>query len=160
MPSTTTPLVTTACLALTLFAVRAAAFQMPPRKPAQVTLTLTGLSTFKGPLKGSCEIDASEHRITVEGLGPDDLFIRLYVAEPSKAPFKVMMEGIGGGKGQIVGRVNSLVINKSNYVASAGSGTLDDAAGTSGHMRAEGFIKAGGTMQTQNPTADVTWKCQ
>lgn len=133
---------------------------LPPRKPAQVTLTLTGLSTFNGPLKGTCEIDPVEHRVTVEGTGANDLFMRLYVDYPSKAPFKVMMEGLGGGKGQIVGRVNSLVINKSNYVASAGSGALDDGAGTGGHMRAEGFIKAGGTMQIQNLTANITWKCQ
>ena len=125
-----------------------------------MTLALTGLSTFSGPLKGSCEMDAAEHRISVEGHGPDDLFIRLYVDYPSKTPFKVMMEGLGGGNGQIVGRVNSLVVNKNNYVAGAGSGALDDAAGASGRMRAEGFIRAGGTMQAQNLAANITWKCQ
>jgi hypothetical protein len=147
-------------MVLVLAAAVPAAGQKPVRKPAEMTLALTGLSTFTGPLKGSCEIDAAEHRVTVEGRGPDDLFVRLYVDYPSKATFKVMMEGLGGGSGQIVGRVNSLMINSNNYVAGAGSGALDDAAGASGRMRAEGFIKAGGTMQAQNLTANITWKCQ
>lgn len=85
-------------MVLTLCAVLASAGQTPPRKPAQVTLTLTGLSTFNGPLKGTREIDPVGHRITVEGRGPDDLFIRLNVGYPSKAPFKVMLEGLGGAR--------------------------------------------------------------
>ena len=147
-------------IAIVLCALPAAAGQLPPRKPAEVTVTLTGLSTFNGALKGTCEIDPVEHRVTVEGKGPNDLFIRLHVDYPSKAAFKVMMEGLGGGKGHIVGRVSTLVIDRNNYVASAGAGALDDATGATGHMRAEGFIKAGGTMQTQNLTANITWRCQ
>ena len=66
---------------------------------------------------------------------------------------------LGGGWGNIVARVNSLLITTDNSVAGAGTGALDDAAGTSGRMRAEGFIKAGATMQAQNLTANITWKC-
>jgi len=117
------------------------------------------LSTFNGPLKGTCEMDPAENRVTVEGRGPDDLYLRLSVDYPSKAPFKVMLEGLGGGKGQIVGRVSTLTINRDNYVAAAGSGALDDATGASGRMRAEGFIKAGATMQAQNLVATIAWKC-
>ena len=45
---------------------------------------------------------------------------------------------------------------KGKTVASA----LDDAAGASGHLKADGFIKAGVSMQPQKLTADLAWKCQ
>jgi len=149
-----------AAMALMLVPLASVAGQKPVRKPAEsLTLALTGLSTFNGPLKGTCEMDPAENRVTVEGRGPDDLYLRLSVDYPSKAPFKVMLEGLGGGKGQIVGRVSTLTINRDNYVAAAGSGALDDATGASGRMRAEGFIKAGATMQAQNLVATIAWKC-
>lgn len=96
--------------------------------------------------------------ITVDGRG-SGATIRAYVDYPSKTPFKVAIEGIGGGKDKTVARVNT-VIDNSNYVAAAGSGALDDAAGASGRLKAEGFIKAGVSMQAQNLVADLSWKCQ
>lgn len=135
------------------------AAQKPTRKPADVTLTLTGLSTFTGSIKGSCEFDPVEHRMSIDARGTD-ISIRAYVDYPSKAPFKVAMEGLGGGKDKTVARVSSLMIKSDNYVAGAGSGALDDAAGSSGQIKAEGFIKAGASMQTQNLTATIAWKCQ
>ena len=136
-----------------------AAAQKPTRKPAEVTLALTGLSTFDGARKGSCEFDSAEHRVSIDARGTD-VSIRAYVDYPSKTPFKVAMEGLGGGKDKTVARVNSLMIKSDNYVAGAGSGALDDVTGASGHLKAEGFIKAGASMQAQNLTAAITWKCQ
>ena len=157
MTRPTASLVSVSCIVVMFTGIALA--QKPARKPAEVTLTLTGLSTFNGALKGSCEFDPAEHRVSIDARGTD-VSIRAYVDYPSKAPFKVSMEGLGGGKDKTVARVNSLMIKSDNYVAGAGSGALDDVTGASGHLKAEGFIKAGASMQAQNLTATLTWKCQ
>ena len=43
--------------------------------------------------------------------------------------------------------------------AAAASAGLDDAAGMSVRMGAEGFIRVRSTMQAQNPAANITGKC-
>jgi len=141
-----------------MFSIITLQAQKPVRKPATLTLTLTGLSTFSGTLTGTCEFDPAEHRITVDGRGPGAT-IRAYVDYPSKTPFKVAIEGIGGGKDKTVARVNT-VINNDNCVAGSGSGALDEATGASGHLKAQEFIKAGESMKAQNLVADLSWKCQ
>jgi hypothetical protein len=157
MAKHTSRFVAAICVAVTL-PVSALKAQKPVRKPATLTLKLTGLSTFSGQLTGTCEFDPAEHRITVDGRG-SGATIRAYVDYPSKTSFKVAIEGIGGGKDKTVARVNT-VIDNANYVAAAGAGALDDAAGASGRLKAEGFIKAGVSMQAQNLVADLSWKCQ
>lgn len=146
------------CIAVMLAGANLSA-QKPTRKPADVTLTLTGLSTFNGSIKGTCEFDPVEHRVLIDARGTD-ISVRAFVDYPSTTPFKVAMEGLGGGKDKTVGRVSALMIKSDVYVAGAGSGALDDAAGVSGHIKAEGFIRAGVSMQTQNLTANIAWKCQ
>ena len=98
------------------------------RKPAEMTLALTGLSTFH-----------QARRLRRRRRSGDD-------------------GGLGGGSGQIVGRVSSLMIDKNNYGRRRSGAPACRRHG--GRMRAEGFIKAGATMQAQNLTANVTWKCR
>jgi predicted membrane metal-binding protein len=145
------------CVGIT-FAVVTTHAQKPVRKPAAITLSMTGDSTFKGQLKGTCEFDPADNRVSIDGVDPA-IAVHAFVDYPSNTPFKVAIEGIGGGKGKTVARVTT-VVNNYNYVATSGAGALDDAAGASGHLKADGFIKAGVSMQPQKLTADLAWKCQ
>lgn len=147
----TSPFLAAICLPA-IFGVITFQAQKPLRKPA--TLTLTRVSTFSGTLTGTCEFEPAEHRITVDGRGTGAT-IRAYVDYPSKTPFKVAIEGLGGGKDKTVARVNT-VIDNANYVAGAGSGALDDATGASRHLKAAEFIKAGESMKAQNLSADLS----
>ncbi len=138
----------------------AAAGQLTPRVPADVTVALAGLSSFKGTLRGNCQIDARERQVTVDAKG-DTVFLRFSVDQTAAGPFKVLMEGLLKPKDAPFARFNDLLIGQDHYLASSGAGTLADAAGRAGRFHAEGFIKAGGPgLQTQNLKADVTWKCQ
>ena len=143
---------------LAAITIHAQKYQKPVRKPGMVTVAMTGDSTFKGQFKVMCEFDKENNRISVDGVDPA-IAVHAFVDYPSTTPFKVAIDGIGGGKGKTVGRVTTTV-NNYNYVATSGSGALDDAAGASGHLKADGFIKAGVSMQIQKLTADLSWKCQ
>jgi hypothetical protein len=124
-----------------------------------VDVTISGASTFKGTLKGNCEINNNEHSVTIDAASGSTVFLRFFVQQVAQAPFTIVMEGLTPPKTAAYGRFNELKVGQDRYVATSGKGTLDDAAGRAGRFVANEFIRAAvASVQAPVLRAEISWK--